>query len=77
MRKILVIGLVILFFGASILTGVSGKNISDNKSITTTDTQIQPLFEGNSYFILLSDYTDGAGQENKWAVVLKFDSDTQ
>jgi hypothetical protein len=33
-------------------------------------------FEGLSYFILLSDYTDGAGQNNKWAVQLGFDSNT-
>jgi len=31
-------------------------------------------FSGNSYFILLSDYTDGAGQENKWAIQMRFDS---
>jgi len=34
-------------------------------------------FLGNSYFILLSDYTDGAGQENKWAVQMRFDSSNQ
>ena len=31
-------------------------------------------FSGNSYFILLSDYTDGAGQENQWAIQMRFDS---
>ena len=31
-------------------------------------------FNGNSYFILLSDYTDGAGDNNKWALVIRFDS---
>ncbi len=34
-------------------------------------------FTGNSYFILLSDYTDGAGQNNKWALVLRFDATNQ
>jgi len=32
-------------------------------------------FSGISYFILLSDYTDGAGQNNKWALQMHFDSD--
>jgi len=33
-------------------------------------------FMGQSAFILLSDYTDGAGQDNKWAVQMAFDSVT-
>jgi len=32
-------------------------------------------FAGQTYFNLLSDYTDGAGQNNKWAVQIRFDSD--
>lgn len=31
-------------------------------------------FDGLSYFILLGDYKDGAGQDNKWAVQLRMDS---
>jgi len=31
-------------------------------------------FSGQSYFIMLSDYVDGAGQNNKWAVQILFDS---
>ena len=34
-------------------------------------------FFGSSYFILLSDYTDGAGQENSWAIQIRFDADLQ
>jgi len=34
-------------------------------------------FSGTSYFILLDDYTDGAGQANHWAVQLHFNSTTQ
>ena len=34
-------------------------------------------YTGNSYFILLSDYTDGAGANNKWALVIRFDMDNQ
>ncbi len=42
---------------------------------TYTAYQYIPVdFSGNSYFILLSDYLDGAGQENKWAIQLRFDS---
>jgi hypothetical protein len=33
-------------------------------------------FVGDTYFILLSDYTDGAGQANTWAVQLSFNSGT-
>lgn len=29
---------------------------------------------GSSYFILLSEYADGAGQSNEWAVQVRFDS---
>ncbi len=31
-------------------------------------------FAGNSYFMILSDYTDGAGSLNKWQFVMRFDS---
>jgi len=33
-------------------------------------------FVGDTYFILLSDYTDGAGQGNTWVVQLSFNSET-
>ena len=33
-------------------------------------------FLGQTAFILLSDYTDGAGQDNKWAIQIAFDSAT-
>jgi len=72
--KILVIGLIILFAGASGISSIGAKNISYSKLMTTNNTLVEPLFEGNSYFILLSDYTDGAGQDNKWAVQMRFDS---
>jgi len=45
-----------------------------NKSLAFENKPVEPFFEGDSYFILLSDYTDGAGQDNKWAVQLRFDS---
>ena len=63
--KILVIGLVILFAGASVLPNIGA---------VTKTAEAQPDFEGSSYFILLSDYTDGGGQDNQWAVQIRFDS---
>ena len=33
-------------------------------------------FTGNSYFMLLSSYADGAGAANKWQFVMRFDSDS-
>jgi len=72
--KIFVIGIMILFFGASVLPSISGNEMSESKSPTLTNNQVQPLFEGSSYFVMLSDYTDGGGQDNLWAVQLRFDS---
>ena len=64
--KTLVIGIMLLFIGSCTLPGF-GAAVQKN-------TPVQPLFEGSSYFILLSDYADGAGADNKWAVQLRFDS---
>jgi hypothetical protein len=63
--KILVIGLIVLFIGASVIPNIGAKNVNNIYS---------PLFEGESYFILLSDYIDGGGQDNAWAVQMRFDS---
>jgi hypothetical protein len=38
---------------------------------------IPETFSGNTYFILLSLYEDGLGQDNKWAVQIRFDSVNQ
>jgi hypothetical protein len=73
-KKILVIGLILLFAGASVIPSINAKNIKESKLNQIDKNQVEPLFEGTSYFILLSDYADGAGQENKWAVQLRFDS---
>jgi hypothetical protein len=66
--KMFVIGLVILFAGAGVLPNIG--------AVTKTP-EVQPLFEGESYFILLNEYTDGAGQDNEWSVQLRFDSINQ
>jgi hypothetical protein len=77
LKKELVIGIIILFFVASVIPSLGAKSLSNNEKMTNNDSSVQPLFEGASYFILLSDYTDGGGQDNKWAVQLRFDSDGQ
>ena len=41
----------------------------------TTHVYVPDDFVGNSYFILLSSYEDGMGQENKWALQLRFDAE--
>ena len=72
--KILVVGLLILLVGAVVGPNISGKTNMTEPVLSLTDKKVKPLFEGTSYFILLSDYLDGAGQENKWAVQLRMDS---
>jgi hypothetical protein len=72
--KILVIGLIILFAGASVLPNLSATNVDVSNPTSSNLKQVEPLFEGLSYFLLLSEYEDGAGQDNSWAVQLRFDS---
>jgi hypothetical protein len=72
--KILVIGLMILFLGASVIPSIGGEKVGKSPTISLTSNQPQPLFEGQSYFILLNDYTDGGGQNNHWSVQMRFDS---
>ena len=74
LSKILVIGLIILFAGASGIPSIAGRSTSYSEISTVDSNPVEPLFEGNTYFILLSDYTDGAGQDNKWAVQMRFDA---
>ncbi|UCF49968.1 MAG: hypothetical protein JSU91_00370 [Thermoplasmatales archaeon] len=64
LKKLLIIGIFILFVLASTITSIGVKYNSN---------QILPF--GDPYFILLSDYTDGAGDENLWALQLRFDID--
>ncbi len=45
--------------------------------VYTTWIYVPTDFAGESYFMLLSSYTDGAGQNNKWALVIRFDSANQ
>jgi hypothetical protein len=68
------IGIILLLAGASIISTINAKNTVENENNFLNKTKIEPLFEGNSYFILLDDYTDGAGQDNHWSVQLRLDS---
>ena len=75
LKKVLIMGILILFFSASGITGIGMNNISNTKP-TTTDEKSNEIFpQTNPYFIMLSDYTDGAGDDNLWAVQLRFDID--
>jgi hypothetical protein len=47
---------------------------TSGKWVYTAYQFIPDEFSGNTYFILLSDYADGAGQNNKWALQLRFDA---
>ena len=75
LKKVLIIGLLMLFVGVSGINGIGVKNISNSELSTTDDISNQILPQGDPYFIMLSDYTDGAGDDNKWAVQLRFDID--
>ncbi len=72
-RKGLVLGIIILFVGASSLPSIGAENISNYELMISDEIMVQPLFEGESYFIMLSNYSD-AGTDNSWAVQMKFDS---
>ena len=74
-KKFLRIYVLILFFSVSIISGIGVNNISDSELSNAFDIANQTLPQGNVYFIMLSDYTDGAGDDNLWAVQLRFDID--
>ena len=70
--KIVTISILLLLLSSNILIGTSINN--DNFSyFVPSSNQILPA--GDPYFILLSEYSDGAGDDNLWAVQLRFDID--
>ncbi|MCK4996085.1 MAG: hypothetical protein KAR55_04280 [Thermoplasmatales archaeon] len=75
LKKALIIDILIFFISASGITGIGVDNISNSELTTIDDISNQIIPQGNPYFIMLSDYTDGAGDENLWAVQLRFDID--
>ena len=72
-KKFLRIYILILFYLVSVISGIGVNNISDSEHVNSYDFTSQTLPQGNVYFIMLSDYTDGAGNDNLWAVQLRFD----
>lgn len=67
-KKVLII-VILIFFAQAI-------NLNGNSKLMTADYKsYQNLARGDPYFIMLSEYTDGAGDDNKWALQLRFDSD--
>jgi hypothetical protein len=71
-KIIIVFGILFFFLSSSSLMGVE-INSKKEAFFDFSSNQIMPV--GDPYFILLSDYTDGAGDENLWAVQLRFDID--
>jgi hypothetical protein len=71
--KILTVLLILLLFITSFSLSSIGIRVSKEAFFDFSSNQIMPI--GDPYFILLSDYTDGAGDENLWAVQLRFDID--
>jgi hypothetical protein len=74
-KKFLRIYVLILLFSVSVISGIGMNNISDSELSNVFNIADQTLPIGDVYFILLSDYTDGAGDDNLWAVQLRFDFD--
>ena len=69
-KIVIVFGILFFFLSSSSLMGIE---INSNKEAFFDFSSNQIMPAGDSYFILLSDYTDGAGDENLWAVQLRFD----
>ncbi len=73
-RKGIVSVVIVLFVGASIIPSIGAENTSDPDLIVSDEPLVQPLFEGETYFIMLSNYSD-AGTDDIWAVQMRFDSE--
>jgi hypothetical protein len=73
-KKGLVLVIILLFFGASSIPSIGVENISNTEFLFTDDTSGKLFFQGESYFIMLSNYSD-SGEGNHWSVQLRFDSE--
>jgi hypothetical protein len=62
-KKVLILVILLLF--------ISSFKINDSDICGSKIGRTLP--QGDPYFIMLSDYTDGAGDDNLWAVQLRFD----
>jgi len=71
-KIVIVLGILLFFLSCNCLMGISIKR--DREAFFDFSSyQILPV--GDPYFIMLSDYTDGAGDDNLWALQLRFDID--
>jgi len=75
-KKGIVFGIVILFFGASVLPSIGAENESDFELMVSNEPLVEPLFTGETYFIMLSNYSD-SGTGNVWSVQMRFDSELE
>ena len=73
-KKGLVIVITVLFFGASGIPSFGVENVSNTDLVFTNDTSDELFFNGESYFIMLNNYSD-SGDGNSWSVQLRFDSE--
>jgi len=72
--KGIVVGIVILFVGAGVIPCFGREDISNCELMVSNEPLVQPLFTGESYFIMLSNYSD-TGVGNHWAVQIRFDDE--
>jgi hypothetical protein len=75
-EKGIVFGIVVLFVGASVLPNIGAENKSDFELTLSDDPLVEPLFTGETYFIMLSNYSD-SGEGNVWSVQMRFDSEEE
>lgn len=75
-KKGLVLGIIVLFVGASGMPFIGAENISEYELMDSNKSLVEPLFSGESYFIMLSNYSD-SGTDDIWAVQMRFDSELE
>jgi len=75
-RKGTIFVIVMLFVGAGVIPCFGGEEISNCELMVSNEPLVQPLYTGESYFIMLSNYSD-SGESNSWAVQVRFDSEEE
>ena len=75
-EKAIVFGIVVLFVGASVLPSIGAENKLYFERMLSNKPLVDPLFTGETYFIMLSNYSD-EGTGNVWSVQMRFDSEEE
>ncbi|KYK31488.1 MAG: hypothetical protein AYK22_07875 [Thermoplasmatales archaeon SG8-52-3] len=75
-KKGIVLAIVVLFFGASVIPNIGAENKKEFELKASNEPLVQPLFNGETYFIMLSNYSD-SGTGNVWSVQMRFDSELE